>query len=208
MQLDRPLRTVTSSIDAEILGLLASVDYVFSARKVHLLLGEHSESGVRKALDRLVEQGTVSMQRGGQAKLYKLNRDHLAAPYVIGLAHMKDQLVGLLRERLAQWSPRPTTAVLFGSAARGAMRPDSDIDIFIVRPDAVGADEDLWRTQVALLEQDVATWTGNDVRVLELSESETVASGLRDGSVVADIRASGIMVHGELPRARQRTRHG
>jgi len=208
MQLDRPLRTVTSSIDAEILGLLGSVDYVVSARKVHLLLGEHSESGVRKALDRLVEQGTVSMQRGGQAKLYRLNRDHLAAPYVIGLAHMKDQLVGLLRERFAQWSPRPAAAALFGSAARGAMRPDSDIDILIVRPDTVGADEDPWRTQVVLLEQDVATWTGNDVRVLELSESETVTSGLREGSVVADIRAAGIVLHGELPRGRQRTRRG
>ncbi|MHB1783718.1 MAG: hypothetical protein ACYCTE_13750 [Acidimicrobiales bacterium] len=38
-------------------------DHVPSARKVRLLLGEHSESGVRKALDRLVEQGTVSMHR-------------------------------------------------------------------------------------------------------------------------------------------------
>ena len=31
MQLDRPLRTVTSSIDAEIVGLLGSVDYAFFA---------------------------------------------------------------------------------------------------------------------------------------------------------------------------------
>ncbi|MHB1783719.1 MAG: hypothetical protein ACYCTE_13755 [Acidimicrobiales bacterium] len=89
-----------------------------------------------------------------------------------------------------------------------ALRPDGDIDIFLVRPGIVGADEDPWRTQVVLLEQDAATWTGNDVRALELSEPEDVTSGLREGSVVADIRASGIVRQAELPRGRRRTRRG
>lgn len=209
MQLDRPLRTVTSSIDAEILALLAAADFLFSARRVHMLLGEHSESGVRKALDRLVEQGSVSMHRGGQAKLYRLNRDHLAAPYIIGLARMRDELIARLRQRFGQWSPPPVVAALFGSAGGGRMRPDSDIDLFVVRPAATAEEDGSWRTQLVELEQVVARWTGNDVRVLELGEAEAGDAAQRPESVVVDILRDGLVLCGELAfKPRRRSRRG
>ncbi|MDA8316351.1 MAG: nucleotidyltransferase domain-containing protein [Actinomycetota bacterium] len=134
MQLDQPLRVVTPSVDAEVLSVLARATSSFSARRVYQLIGSRSEAGVRRALDRLAGQGVVLVRRAGQAKLYELNRRHLAAPYIEHLAQLRDELVERLSDRFQLFSPVPSFAALFGSAARGGMRPDSGVDIFITRP--------------------------------------------------------------------------
>ena len=84
------------------------------------------------------------------------------------------------------------------------MQPDSDIDLFIVRPEAPGADdENRWVQQVDKLAHDGSRSTGNDVRVLEFSEAET-GSGLADGDpVLSDIRDRGIRLAGSPDYLRQ-----
>ncbi len=70
---------------------------------------------------------------------------------------------------MQRWSPPPTYAAVFGSAARGEMRSDSDIDLFLVRPDSPGAD---WDEQVSDLAIGASRWTGNDVRPLVLTRAD------------------------------------
>jgi arsenite-transporting ATPase len=70
-------------------------------------------------------------------------------------------------------------AALFGSAARGDMRPDSDIDIFLVRP--TGSQLEAWERASSAFADRVTRWTGNDARVLEMTQAEVqelVAIGL------------------------------
>jgi hypothetical protein len=50
------------------------------------------------------------------------------------------------------------------------MRTDSDIDILLIHPD--DADIDVWTDRVVHLQRLVASWTGNDTRVLAFSEFE------------------------------------
>jgi hypothetical protein len=52
------------------------------------------------------------------------------------------------------------------------MRPKSDIDLLVVRPDTVDADDPQWRTQLDGLASSVTAWTGNDTRILEFSVRE------------------------------------
>ncbi len=206
MQLDRPLRTVTPSLDSDVLTVLALADASFSGRRVQQLIGERSEPGVRRVLDRLVEQGIVSVRRAGQAKMYELNRRHLAAPYIEGLARLKAELVARLRDHIGQWSPAPRYAALFGSAARGHMRSDSDIDLFVVRPDTVEVDDVRWRQLVNELSLDVTAWTGNDARFLEMSESEVGAALKAADPLLVSLQADGIALGGTLPRRRSSSR--
>jgi predicted nucleotidyltransferase len=196
VDLARPFGAITPTVDGDVLAVLAGADAAFTGRQVHRLVGRHSESGVRKALHRLVGQGTVTADRVGQADIYSLNRDHLAAPYVVGLADLRSELLSRMADDMRSWRVRPTFAALFGSAARGDMTEESDIDLFVVRPDPVDIDDGEWRAQLDGLSQRVHRWTGNDARVFELGEEE-VRTGLEQRArVLRDVRADGLTLLG------------
>ena len=196
MQLDRPFRTVAPTVDGDVLLALARAEAAFTPPEVHRLIGERSEAGVRKALIRLAEQGVVDTERVGQAVTYRLNRQHLAAGPIIEIAHLRATFLQRLRELLDSWDTPARFAALFGSAAHGAMTIESDIDLFIVRPRRIDADDSAWAALVGDLTAAVFRWTGNDARVLEYGEDE-VDAGLRASDrVLTDIADEGIVLHG------------
>lgn len=198
MDLSEPLKVVTPTADAGVLRILALADQEFTPGEVRHLLGEYSVSGIRKVLVRLTAQGIARQKRAGTSYVYSLNREHLAAPAVIALATLKDQLTDRLREEFTRWEPRPLFAAIFGSAARGGMRADSDIDLFVVRPSSEDPDSAPWRAQLAQMTERTTAWTGNDTRILEMSEAE-VTAGLEAGEpVLRDIRRDGIRLCGDL----------
>ena len=185
--------TVTPTVDGDVLGLLARADAAFTAPKVQRLLERHSVPGVRKVLNRLVEQGIVNADKAGRTLTYRLNRDHLAAASIIELAHLDDALIERIRTAVATWDRAPLLVMLFGSAATGRMRVDSDIDVFVVGNEPNDA-SDRWRTQISDLELDITKWTGNDARVLAYT-----VDALQHTSdiVVDDIARDGILIAGD-----------
>lgn len=148
-------------------------------------------------------QGIVDAVTVGPSKLYSLNRDHLAAPCVVTLAGLRDQVIDRLRQRLALWEKPAVYSALFGSAASGQMRTDSDIDVFVVRPDGIADDDPTWVRQLQDLAHDGSRWTGNDLRILEMSEAGATV-GLVDEPVLGDIRERGLWLAG--PESYLRTR--
>lgn len=208
MELQHPLRVITPTVDGDVLAVLARADAEFTPPQLHAVLGRYSEDGVRKVLGRLAEQGIVEQRRAGQAVLYRLNRTHLAAPAVVALACLFDTLVERLREWIEAWPVGCSYAALFGSAVRGEMRPDSDLDLFVVRPDDVHVDDERWREQLDTLSRDVTSRTGNDARILEYSADE-MRRGLRAGDgVLADIGAEGLRLAGPSRYLRHEARRG
>ena len=115
---------------------------------------------------------------------------------------------------LKTWEVPSVFAAMFGSATRGGMRPDSDIDLLVVRSDEVNAESEDWRDQLAHLSEQVTAWTGNDTRVLELSATEVRRGIAGEERVLTDIHAQGIVLHGSSsylrpsPRRRGRTARG
>ena len=197
MDLNRPLRVVTPTLDADVLSALAGADATFTGPQVHQIMGKHTEKSVRTSLQRLCDQGVVLKEQKGRLGLYRLNREHLAAPYILGLANLKSELLKKMTKTIAQWEIKPVFVAIFGSAARGEMRLDSDIDIFIVRPDKVDIDDDLWVSLHAELSDSVTKWTGNDARIFEMSESEVARGLAAKERVLSDIRDQGLKLLGE-----------
>jgi predicted transcriptional regulator len=196
MELGRPLSTITPTLDGDVLAVLATSDVTFTTGQLHRILTRNSEEGIRKVLLRLVKQGVVHSDRVGNAFAYRLNRDHLAAEHIIGLANLQAKLLKRIEDRLESWRPPPKYAAVFGSAARGSMTVDSDLDLLLVRPD--DTDDVSWEAQVNDLTADVARWTGNDTRPLEFTAFELAARGrhepvlravLDDGLTVAGTRS-------------------
>ncbi len=135
----------------------------------------------------------------------------MAAPYIVALGELRHELLERIRAELAGWQEAPVFAALFGSAANGRMRLDSDIDLLVVRPKNVDIEGAEWRRQLEGLSTDVTAWTGNDTRLLELGEDE-VQRGLEGGEpVLADVRDEGVVLYGQaayLSAAPRRRRAG
>ncbi len=192
MELNHPLATVTPTLDGDVLAVLAQHEVSFTTGQLRRVLSRYSEEGIRKVLIRLTRQGVVHSDRVGNSYSYRLNGEHLAARPIIELAHIPRTLLQRLEERLSNWTFSPTYAAVFGSAARGNMTADSDLDILLVRSDDAPIDE--WEPQVAALVADVGRWTGNDTRPLEYTVSELRAA--RDEPVLRAVLAEGLTVAG------------
>lgn len=201
MDFRRPLSVVAPTLDGDVLGVLAGADEEFTGRRIHRVLGHGSEHGVRKAADRLVEQGIVTRRQAGQAKLYSLNRSHLAAPYVEGLGSLPSQLVERLKESVRTWKKPPAAVFLFGSVARGDAGVESDLDLLVVRRLGTEEESPLWQDQLAALEREATVWTGNEARVIEYGKRDLVDPDVR--GVVEAALNEGIAIYGGRLRLRR-----
>lgn len=201
MDFRRPLSVVAPTLDGDVLGVLAGADEEFTGRRIHRVLGHGSEHGVRKAADRLVEQGIVTRRQAGQAKLYSLNRSHLAAPYVEGLGSLRSQLVERLKKLVRAWKKPPAVVLLFGSVARGDAGAESDLDLLVLRRLDTEEEAPLWQDQLAALEREATVWTGNEARVIEYGKRDLADEDVHH--VVEAALDEGIAIYGGRPRLRR-----
>lgn len=201
MDFQRPLSVVAPTLDGDVLGVLAGADEEFTGRRIHRVLGHGSEHGVRKAADRLVEQGIVTRRQAGQAKLYSLNRSHLAAPFVEGLGSLRSKLVERLKELVGTWKKPPAVVLLFGSVARGDAGAESDLDLLVVRRLDTKEESPSWQDQLAALEREATVWTGNEARVIEYGKRDLADPDVR--AVVEAALDEGISIYGGRPRLRR-----
>lgn len=86
---------------------------------------------------------------------------------------MRAELGRRLSEAIAAWEVPPLHASMFGPGARGDGDTESDIDVFIVRPDEVEEDDARWRGQLDALATSVRRWTGSHAGMAEVSGRET-----------------------------------
>jgi predicted nucleotidyltransferase len=95
-----------------------------------------------------VRNGLVRSQPAGNARLYTFNREHVAGPAITTLVSLREELVSRMTADVDSWRIPALAVWLFGSAARGEAGPDSDIDVFVLRPDDVPDSDQTWQVQV------------------------------------------------------------
>ena len=206
MDLSHPLQLASHPVDGRILEVLAGADASFTGRQVHALVGVYSPRGVQLGLDRLRRQGIITAEPAGKATLYRFNTNHLAADHILGLAHLRRELLRRLRMTFESWNPKPLAAHLFGSTARNESTADSDVDLCIIRPrDVQDPDRADWREQVDRVSRDIREWTGNEPRVLEYGEDQARALVGRD-QVLTVVSKEGIPLAGDERFLQHRTR--
>lgn len=199
MQLQHPLRTITPTIDGDVLRVLARSDAWFTVARIRTLAGSGSPEGIRRVLRRLAEQGVVDTQAAGKAALHRLNREHLAAPAILQLAHLDRELHDRIRAALAGFRVAPRYAVLFGSGARLSMGPESDLDLLLVRD---GPDSDEWSDDIAELTRRIHRWTGNDPRLIDYPRDD-IRDAAAGEPLLRSIADEGIMLTGSAARFRK-----
>ena len=206
MDLSHPFAVITPTVDGDVLAVLARADAAFTGREIHRMTESRSQSGVQHVLRRLVQQGIVHAESVGRATSYRLNRSHLAAASIEQIAGLRDEFLERLRSCLSEWAIAAEYVALFGSAARNQMRLDSDIDLLVIRPDAVDADNDEWRSQIDRLAAAITAWTGNDARILEVDAAEAKHAIDRADRLYTEIDRDGVVVFGRRTSLSKRRR--
>jgi predicted nucleotidyltransferase len=196
MDLSRPVASVVPSLDGDVLLVLVGTTRPLTGREVSRLVRRGSWSGVRRVLHRLVRQGLVTAQEATPSLLYSLNRDHVAAPVVIALAQLRTEFFERIRDQIGQWRISPASAAIFGPAARGDGSTESDVDVFLVRPDEVDEDDSEWRGQVAVLSTAILGWSGNPASVIEVSAAEAGRLSERQATLAEEILRDAVSVAG------------
>lgn len=170
-----------------------------TGREVARLVPDASHVGVKRVLDRLVDQGLVLRDQAGSAHLHTLNRRHVAAPAVETLASLRSETISRLRREFEGWEPQPIHASMFGSAARATGDAGSDIDLFVVAADEA-ADDPRWEAQLDALAEEVEAWTGNRAQLLVVSERDLRDLRDQDDGLLERVRTDAIDLAGARAR--------
>jgi predicted nucleotidyltransferase len=196
MDVSAPHTALCPTLDSSVLTALAGTRRPLTGREVARLLERRSHRGVLDALNRLAEHGLVDRVEAGRALLFTLNREHLAAPAVDTLAGMRAELLGRLVDAVRAWEIAPLHVSLFGSAARGDGDVHSDIDLFMVRPNAAEEDNPTWQAQRDELAERIRRWTGNRAAIAEVSERDVRRLSRQQPPIVAELRSDAVVVIG------------
>ena len=199
MDLSRPWAPIRSPIDMEVVRVLRGTKRPFTGREVARLVRAGSQPAVNASLRRLSEEGLVLAEEAGNAYLYTLNREHVAARAVELLADVWGELERRLREEIAGWQIAPVHLSIFGSAARGDGDTTSDIDLFVVRARNVSSDDPRWRDQLDQLSGHVLAWTGNHAGLSEVSEGDVRRLQREQPPVIRELSGDAITIAGAEP---------
>jgi hypothetical protein len=203
MELSNPLRSVVPTVDADVLSVLARSHAPLTGLRVQQLAGR-SYGQVRAVLHRLVVHGLVLHERHGSTTSYVLNRDHLLAGPVEEMAGATAALEVEIRDMVDGWPLPPSAMLVFGSFARRDGDESSDLDLLLVRPPDVEADEPRWIVQREALVQTVERRSGNRAQIVELSTSELDEAVRRDEPLVAALRRDAVVLTGAVPALARR----
>lgn len=193
LQLQSPFLAVTSAVDGDVLSVLGRApEQWFSILQLSLMVPDRSYAGIRLSVVRLVEQGIIKVRSAGRRESYCFNASHLVAPAIISIAQAYDRFLQQLREQANNMLPEDVSwSALFGSAARGQMSPDSDIDLFVLAQRETDAVHD----RLEELSVKVRAWTGNECNPLIVSVENLHTWG--DASVYGEISRDAITISGE-----------
>lgn len=115
-----------------VLGLLfGHPERSFYLRQIVRLTGS-AQGAVQQELDRLSRAGLLRRTPQGRQVYFQANREAAVFPELQALLLKTASLVDILREALAPLGDQIRVAFVFGSAARGELRADSDVDLFVV----------------------------------------------------------------------------
>jgi predicted nucleotidyltransferase len=169
MDLNAPLASLLSPLEASAMAVLARADTDFTGRQVARLAGGQNPNGIRLALLRLADTGLVNVRPELHSTRYRANRDHLLWPAIQVALKIETELERRIAMFVEGAGVPGITVAVYGSVARREATAASDLDLLVILPDGMDAGaQDGFNLRLAEL---VTIWTGNETQVYSLSVS-------------------------------------
>ncbi len=196
MDWENPLRSITPTVDADVLKVLAGTHTSVTGNQLARLAGR-SYAQVSSVVRRQTEEGIVQVEQHGRTFSYRFNRDHALAAGLLDVFSAPSRIEHEVGDLVGAWDVPPDTVAIFGSAARREATRESDVDLLVIRLDDVDPHDDVWRAQLAGLVDFVEGRSGNRVQLLEISQSE-LAEAVESGQpLIGSLRSDARTLAGE-----------
>ena len=193
MNLTEPSDLVMPRATASVYRVLIGADASFSIRQL-ARLAEVSAPRAVEIVNRASERGLILVEQAGRSRMCRFNREHLAANAIIDLVTLRERIFRALENEILAWGIQPLHASLFGSAARGSGDTASDLDVLIVRPEAVV--ENIWDEQKFASGIRLMTKIGNHVSWFDISLAELKTASDASEPILASWKDEGIRLIG------------
>lgn len=134
--------------------LFGHADQAFYLREIVRRTGA-AQGAVQRELSALTRAGLIRRTMRGRQVYFEANREAPVFAELQGLILKTVGVVDVVRDALAPVARRIVAALVFGSAARGDLRSDSDIDLLVIGDVPFAAVVDALSTAQARLGRDV-----------------------------------------------------
>lgn len=180
-----------------VLRVLVGVSVPLSIRQV-ARQARISHVSALEALNGLVDLGVVASSIAGRSHIHWLERRSLITRALVlsafeAEAGSGDVLIAELRRSIPEGF---VSAVLFGSYARGDMRPGSDVDVLLVGTDRSALDEALDALDAAAAEMRAVFGATVSVMGYTLEQVNTLRGS---GTFIDGVAKDGIVIYGAAP---------
>jgi predicted nucleotidyltransferase len=183
-----PIRDIVTGARGKILEAIIRTDKTYPVRQWARRAGvSHVQAG--KLLQEFADLGIVNQEQRGRNLEYTPNRNSLLHGHLSELDMIATDLIPKARDLLH--APADSIIGVFGSVARDALHPGSDLDVFVIHEEA-GPWIDAWRAEV---EEAIEI----PVNVLTFTPEEWGAAEDNAEGIVTEIQSDAIMLHGSLP---------
>jgi predicted nucleotidyltransferase len=191
-----PVEAAIPGAQGRIIAALLGTSGELNLRTIARVAGV-SIAQASRVLPRLVDLGMIERREVPPTSLFRLVPEHVATRALSELADSRGVVMNEMRHAASKIRPAPVSVITFGSFARGDSDVDSDIDVLIVRPTGIDADDERWAQTLERWRTFVSRVAGNTVEILEV-EAAAVAAKLSGGTQLwRDIHCDGQVVLGE-----------
>lgn len=197
MDISNPLESFFPGAHGLVLGQMLRQGQTASGRALTLSLqGSVGKSRVLEVLDDLVISGILMREIIGKAHVFEVNRDHISYPALELLNDARAALFAKISGSIKGFTHPPKAVCVFGSIATGTSTRKSDIDILVIRPDAIQGQDAIWEDDIFRLIVSLELSTGSRVQLVEYSETEWLSLDQSQARLVKEVLETGVQVSG------------
>ena len=196
MDFRHPIESVIPGTQGRVLAALLGTSGELNLRTLARVAGV-SIAQASRVLPRLIDLGIVERREVPPSSLFRLVAEHVATRALLELADARNAVLTEMGRAASRIRPAPVSVIAFGPFARGDSELDSDIDVMIVRPTGIDADNDRWTQTLERWQTSVSRVAGSTVRILEV-DAVAIASKISGGAQLwLDVRRDGQLVFGQ-----------
>ena len=191
-----PIEAVVPGAQGRVIAALLGTSGELNLRTIARVAGV-SIAQASRVLPGLVELGMIERREVPPSSLFRLVPEHVATRALLQLADARTVVMTEMGRAASKIRPAPVSVVTFGSFARGDSEPDSDIDVIVVRPTGIDADDDRWTHTIEQWRATVSRVAGTTVEILEVDTDAVVAKLSGGTQLWRDVHRDGQVVFGE-----------
>ena len=196
MDFRHPVEAAIPGAQGRVIAALLGTSGELNLRTIARVAGV-SIAQASRVLPGLVELGMIERREVPPSSLFRLVPEHVATRALLQLADSRNVVMTEMGRAASRIRPAPVSVITFGSFARGDSEPDSDIDVIVVRPTGIDADDDRWTHTIEQWRATVSRVAGTTVEILDVDADAVPAKLSGETQLWTDIRRDGQVVFGK-----------